>query len=283
MTRIISIKACLPVILSAAGCLSAKPGVAEPSYPLWELGAGVGVLTLPDYRGSDEQRNLIFPIPYVVYRGEFLKVDRERIRGLFYKTERLELSFSISGSPPVRSEDNKAREGMSDLDPTVEFGPQLTILLWEKQPYKLTAQLPVRKVIATDLRSAHNAGLLSNPILNLNIRDLGQAGWNLGLSGGPVFANRVYHQYFYGVEPEDAIPGRPAYDASGGYSGTQFTVALSKRFDNFWTGAFIRAYDLHGTAFDNSPLLERRNALMAGVGVSWIFSRSDKRVTSDNE
>jgi outer membrane scaffolding protein for murein synthesis (MipA/OmpV family) len=271
----------IPFILSAVVYLFARAGVCEESYPLWELGAGVGVLTLPDYRGSDERRNLIFPIPYVVYRGEFLKVDRERIRGLFFKTERLELSFSLSGSPPVSSGDNKAREGMPDLDPTLELGPQLNILLWDSEPYKLTAQLPVRKVIATDLRSVHNAGIISNPILNLDVRDIGQPGWKLGLSGGPLFANRVYHDYFYGVDPADARPGRPAYDASGGYSGTQFTVALSKRFANFWTGAFMRAYDLHGTAFDNSPLLKQRTAFMAGFGVSWIFSRSDTRVMSD--
>ena len=253
------------------------------SYPLWELGVGIGGLTLPDYRGSDEQRNLLFPIPYFIYRGEILKVDRERIRGLLFKTERVELNFSLNGSPPVKSKNNKAREGMPNLDPTLEFGPQLNILLWEyERRYKLTFQLPLRKVIATDLSSAHNAGLISNPILNLDIKNIGQQGWNLGLSGGPVFANRTYHHYFYGVDSDYATTGRPAYDASGGYSGAQVTLALSKRFPDFWTGAFIRVYDLHGVVFDDSPLLQQRLSFMAGIGFAWIFSRSDTRVMADD-
>ncbi|MFO1433505.1 MAG: MipA/OmpV family protein [Candidatus Competibacteraceae bacterium] len=268
----------LTAIISSMGI----PAVGAEPYPLWELGIGIGGLTLPDYRGSDEQRYLVFPIPYLVYRGEVLKVDRERIRGLLFKTERLELNFSLNGSPPVKSKNNKAREGMPNLDPTLEFGPQLNVLLWEDRPdYKLTFQLPLRKVIATDLRSAHNAGLISNPILNLDIKNIGQPGWNLGLSGGPVFANRTYHQYSYGVPAAYETAERPAYNASGGYSGTQVTLALSKRFPDFWTGAFIRVYDLHGTAFDNSPLLERHRSFMAGIGVAWIFSRSDTKVMAD--
>lgn len=271
------------LFLTAAISLMATTTFCAELYPLWELGAGIGGLTLPDYRGSDEQRNLLFPIPYFIYRGEILKVDRERIRGLLFKTERVELNFSLNGSPPVKSKNNKAREGMPNLDPTLEFGPQLNILLWEyEQRYKLTLQLPLRKVIATDLSSAHNAGLISNPILNLDIKNIGQHGWNLGLSGGPVFANQTYHHYFYGVDPDYATAGRPAYDASGGYSGAQITLALSKRFSDFWTGAFIRVYDLHGAVFDDSPLLQQRLSFMAGIGFAWIFSRSDTRVMADD-
>lgn len=271
------------LFLTAAISLMATTTFCAELYPLWELGAGIGGLTLPDYRGSDEQRNLLFPIPYFIYRGEILKVDRERIRGLLFKTERVELNFSLNGSPPVKSKNNKAREGMPNLDPTLEFGPQLNILLWEyEQRYKLTLQLPLRKVIATDLSSAHNAGLISNPILNLDIKNIGQHGWNLGLSGGPVFANQTYHHYFYGVDPDYATAGRPAYDASGGYSGAQITLALSKRFSDFWTGAFIRVYDLHGAVFDDSPLLQQRLSFMAGIGFAWIFSRSDTKVMADD-
>ena len=166
----LSIK-CHILLLTAAVSLLAMPRLHAELYPLWELGVGIGGLTLPDYRGSNEQRNLLFPIPYFIYRGEILKVDREKIRGLLFKTERVELDFSLNGSPPVKSKNNKAREGMPNLDPTLEFGPQLNVLLWEDKPdYKLTFQLPLRKVIATDLKSAHNAGLISNPILNLDIK-----------------------------------------------------------------------------------------------------------------
>ena len=53
--------------------------------PLWEAGAGVAVLDFPDYRGSDERQTLVLPIPYLVYRGDFLKADRDSVRAQFYK------------------------------------------------------------------------------------------------------------------------------------------------------------------------------------------------------
>ncbi|MFZ1980807.1 MAG: hypothetical protein WAU61_05820, partial [Smithella sp.] len=37
--------------------------------PLWELGVGLGLLQMPDYRGSDENRLYVLPYPYVIYRG----------------------------------------------------------------------------------------------------------------------------------------------------------------------------------------------------------------------
>ena len=94
--------------------------------PLWEAGGGAAVIDFPDYRGSDERHTFVLPVPYVVYRGEFLKIDRERVRGLFFKTDKAELDISLNGSVPVKSADNRARQGMPDLEPTLEVGPSLT-------------------------------------------------------------------------------------------------------------------------------------------------------------
>jgi outer membrane scaffolding protein for murein synthesis (MipA/OmpV family) len=61
---------------AACLCLLLGPGVkaAEADEkPLWELGAGVTALAFPDYRGSDQTRNYVFPIPYVIYRGDISK------------------------------------------------------------------------------------------------------------------------------------------------------------------------------------------------------------------
>ena len=112
-------------LLASLGLLLATLFIHAPSLaadkPLWELGAGIGVLDFPDYRGSDERSSYVLPIPYVVYRGEFFKVDRDSIRGELFESERLELDISLNGSVPVDSDDNDARRGMDDLDPTVEI------------------------------------------------------------------------------------------------------------------------------------------------------------------
>ncbi len=91
------------------------------------IGVGFAALLLPDYRGSDEYRVYPLPYPYVVYRGDVLKIDENEISGRIFKTDRILLDVSFYGSVPVKSSNNTARQGMEDLDPTFEIGPALKI------------------------------------------------------------------------------------------------------------------------------------------------------------
>lgn len=256
------------------------PGQAGEA-PLWEAGAGLAVIDFPDYRGSDERNTYVLPIPYFVYRGKFLKIDREKVRGLLFKTDRVELDVSLSGSVPVESADNEARQGMPDLDPTLEIGPSLNLALHRSEGNKtvLELRLPVRPVI--DIHAEYQ-GYVFQPQLNLDLHDpAGYTGWNLGLLVGPVFGDGRYHHYFYGVEPEDATPARPAYTAHGGYAGSQLIGALSKRFPNYWVGGFVKWDSLHGAAFEDSPLVRDSHNFTAGFAISWIFARSKTMVQED--
>jgi hypothetical protein len=64
----------------AVAVLAAAAPLAQADQPLWEAGVGVGVLRLPHYRGSDQSHTWVLPVPYFVYRGEFLRADREGAR-----------------------------------------------------------------------------------------------------------------------------------------------------------------------------------------------------------
>lgn len=273
----------LLIATAAAATIAAMPRTARPAeLPLWEAGAGIAVLDFPDYRGADERHTLILPIPYLVYRGEFLKADRESIRGQFYKDDRLDLHLSVNGSIPVKSGENSARQGMPGLDPTLEIGPNLTVMLLRSDTMHLALRLPVRAVIATDLSHARDAGWVFQPQINVDFYDrFPGPGWNLGFAAGPLFGNKRYHNYFYGVAPQFATSVRPAYEAGSGYSGTQWIAALSKRYPSYWVGGFMRADTLSGAVFETSPLVRQKETFSVGVAASWIFSRSSKRVNVD--
>lgn len=266
--------------------LCALTGAAPASshaeqLPLWELGVGAAAISFPDYRGSDERSNYLLPLPYFVYRGEFLKADRSQIRGLFFKSGRTELDVSINGSVPVKSKNNRARSGMPDLDPSLEIGPSLNVTLFDSadKRHSLKLRLPLRAVIASDFHHFEYQGVVAHPKLNLDNHDfLGQHGLNLGLAVGPLFATQRYHQFIYGVDGAYATVDRPAYRARGGYAGTQFVAALSKRFPRYWVGAFVKYDTLNGAAFDDSPLTKSKHGFTAGIGVAWVFSESKTRV-----
>ena len=255
----------------------ALPSATADDAPMWEAGIGIGVVGAPDYRGADEGRGYVLPLPYFIYRGERLRVDRRGIRGELLGTARASFELSANLGPPADSDENAAREGMPDLNPTVELGPVLDVLLRESVDggRRLSLRLPLRAAIATDLEHAEYIGAVFLPHLALDLRNVGPAqGWNLGLSAGPIFATDGYHDYFYAVPPEFARPGRPAYDAPGGYSGVSVGVTISKRFPKHWIGAFVRYDNLHGAVFADSPLVRTHHAVIAGFGISRIVAQS---------
>ena len=258
----------------------AHPARAQDA-PLWEAGIGVAGLHFPDYRGSEQSRNYALPAPYFVYRGDFIKADRGGLRSIFFKTDRLDLNLSAGASLPVDSSENRAREGMPDLRPSVEIGPSLSVNLWraDDRNAKVDLRLPLRAAFTVESRSRFIGGQFF-PNLNLDIaHPFGMPGWNLGLLAGPVFTDSRYNRYFYEVRPEYATAARPAFsDTGSGYAGMQFLAAVSKRYPNFWVGGFARYDTLKNAVFEESPLVTSKRYVAFGFGVSWIFKESTVRV-----
>jgi outer membrane protein len=260
--------------------LLAVPTCHAESRPLWEIGAGVATLSLPDYRGSDVVNIHLLPIPYLIYRGDILKADRNGLRGLLFDSERLEVNISLNGTLPTISGDNPARSGMDELKPTVELGPTADVHLWHSsdQEIRLDFRAPVRTGITVE-SDPKQIGWLFSPNLSLDVRDpAGLSGWNLGLQAGPYFNDREYNAYYYSVSPSEATAERPAYTASGGYSGSQASLSLTRRYPRYWVGGFMRYDALAGAVIDDSPLVERRRAFSAGIAMSWVFGESSRRV-----
>ena len=127
----------LAVVWLALGALAAAradvvTGADTNGPPQWEVGLfGVGA-RLPLYRGSDESKDYFFALPYLIYRGEVVQVEREGVRGLFYRGDRIETDISMGGNPPVKK-NAKARQGMPELDPLLEMGPAVRGILYRGQ------------------------------------------------------------------------------------------------------------------------------------------------------
>ncbi|MBI5782982.1 MAG: MipA/OmpV family protein [Gammaproteobacteria bacterium] len=263
----------IPTLMAA--CLLA-PAARAGDLPRWELGLGLAGLSIPDYRGSDEQRGYLLPLPYVQYRGEVFQIDREGAHGKLFASERVRIELSVNAGPPARSRDNEARRGMPDIDPTVEVGPSLEIyLLRDKARDRAwSIRLPWRAVAATDLSHVDGIGWVFAPHLNYEARRLD--GWGLGVAAGPLYASEKYHDYYYEVSPDHATATRPAYDAPGGYSGSRLTFTASRRFPDFWVGAFARYDRLSDAAFEDSPLVMKKTSFMAGVGIAWVLAEAKR-------
>jgi outer membrane scaffolding protein for murein synthesis (MipA/OmpV family) len=262
--------------LLAAACLA--HGAVAKEEPLYEFGLGLGAIVFEDYRGSATAHGYPLPLAYLLYNGKFLKANRDGIRGTLFNQDRFELNLSFDATTPVRSD--RERSGMPDLKSTVELGPSFDVHLMRSADHrvKLDLRMPVRAAMTVET-SPKIIGWTFTPRLALDIKSpWGFDGWNLGLLTGPLFADRRYHNYFYTVAPQYATATRPAYEAHGGYAGTQFISALTKRFPKFWVGAFVRYDTLSGASFEDSPLVQRKSYLVGGLGFSWIIRTSSKVV-----
>ncbi|NEX60528.1 MipA/OmpV family protein [Noviherbaspirillum galbum] len=272
----------MPVLTFLCACLPAMPAGAE-ALPKWELGLGAAGISLPSYRGSDVQRSEVLPAPYVVYRGERLQADRGGVRAELLRNDLFELNVSANLSLYRTTNDDPARRGMESLRPVAELGPTADFSLWRSADGRadLDFRVPLRAGFTIESSPRHVGWLLA-PNLRLRLHDLGgMPGLGLSLQGGPQFADRRWHDYTYGVRPSEATAARPAYAASGGYSGMQVTGTLSRRFGDFWTGAFVRVDSLNGAVFRDSPLVRQNQGVTAGLAVIWVFGKSSTLVNAE--
>lgn len=51
----------------------------EPTKPLWELCVAGGVMYSPDYPAADKNSLHALALPYVIYRGDFLRLGGDSI------------------------------------------------------------------------------------------------------------------------------------------------------------------------------------------------------------
>jgi outer membrane protein len=267
---------CCLLAAIALQCALASATAIAADKPLWEAWAGATGLAFPDYRGSDQTRSRFLPLPFLVYRGEFLRADRNGVRGVFFDNDSVELNASMNASFPVDSRDNRARQGMTDLKPTIEIGPDVDWKLWRSADGErlLSLEFPVRAAVTVQ-SPPRSIGWVFTPRINLDLGNFaGMAGWNVGLLASPRYGSRRYHEYFYAVAPAEATPWRGAYAANGGYAGTEFLAAVSKRYSNMWVGAFARYDSLSRAVFEDSPLVRRPYYAAAGFAVAWMFGAS---------
>jgi MipA family protein len=277
--RLIGLVAIALAICAAARADDVPPGDLKP---LWEFGLGAGVLAFNDYRGSTTSHVYPIPLPYFVYRGRILRSDESGLRGRLFNQDRVELSFSVNGTTPVRND--AVRRGMPDLRPTLEVGPALDLHLWRSadQLLKLDVRVPVREAFTIEA-SPRAIGAFAAPSIDLDVAQLRTPdGWKLGLLAGPLFALRSYDDYFYSVAPQYASPGRPAFAARGGYAGTQALLALTRRYPGFWIGGYVRHDTLAGASFADSPLVKTRDYWTMGFGVAWMITKSTRLVESED-
>ena len=266
-----------PVGTATALLLMTQAALAQTAEekPLFELGAIGAGGTFPDYPASGQNHFQALPLPYLIYRGEYLQLAANSIRGILFKSERVNIDVSASGALPTH--DDAARLGMPGLDYMAQIGPRLNILLArDATGGKYALQLPLRAVVSSDFKSVAYRGLVVSPEINYTHLNFLGSGGTLRLWIGPEFATARLMDYYYAVAPKFVIPGRPQYTATGGYLGSHLDLTyrypLNERSSIIaYTGPTLYA----GATNEGSPLFKKQYGMSAALAFSYSFYESD--------
>ncbi|HJP23600.1 MAG: MipA/OmpV family protein [Alphaproteobacteria bacterium] len=248
--------------------------------PLWELGLMAGGGLLPDYPAAAQNHFQWLALPYLAYRGKFLRSDKKGLlRGRFFKSDRVELDVSLKGSFPADSGDNEARRGMPDLDWLGEIGPRLQITLAKAaRDAKVELELPLRAVFSTDFSSFDTRGAVFAPELAYQHERLFDFA-EFKLSLGASYGTEKLAEYFYEVSDRYATATRAAYQAESGYIGSTLKLVMFKPLNRRWRlFAGLGADFHHGSANEQSPLYRDKTTMSVGFGFIWSALQSKQMV-----
>lgn len=252
-----------------------EAGGAMAPKPLWEAGVFGFAVSQAAYPGAAERTQRAFGLPFVIYRGKYLRVDENTVGLRAVKTPTTELDIGFAGSFGARSTDVAVRNGMPSLGTLFEFGPRLKVNLPAPTPRtRLRLELPLRAVVDVS-DSFHGRGLSFEPEVDLGLRLAG--GTRLGAKLGLIFGDRKLNDYLYGVAPAYATAARPAYEGKAGLIATRLGLSSASQLGKGWDLFTFARYDLvNGAANQDSPLVRKSGGASFGIGLSWTFWRSDR-------
>jgi len=250
----------------------------EGKLPLWEAGVLSATALTPAYPGASERLWRATLLPFLIYRGDVLRVDRGGVEARVVKKDDFEIDVGFSGALPASSRDVAIRQGMEDLGTLLEFGPRAKITLNRPTPgSRVRLQLPVRAVLEFQ-GGVRQQGVTFEPEISYESRDL-VPGWNMGTSVGLLFADQRLADYFYGVAPRYATAARPAYSAQPGLLATRLAFNASTAISpDLRVLAAVRYDSYQGAANTGSPLMQSSNGVSLAAVLVWTLGRSTQMV-----
>src|SRR5690554_3605938 len=200
----------LTLILGTYGTASWAADKEEPvmlERPLWEVGFGAGGIVQPHYPGAGERQTRGLGLPYMVYRGDILRIgDGQSARAVASENDLYEFSLSFDAAFDADSEGNQLRQGMPDLDFIFEVGPQMIFKLRnfnfdDGGRSELQFSLQARAAFSTDFSRIDHRGYVFEPMLRYRHYGLFRPELEGTVSIRPVWATRDLHAYFFDVDP----------------------------------------------------------------------------------
>lgn len=232
----------------------AAPAFAQEGPPRWTFGAMVADRDAP-YRGLDE--GLLF-VPLVRFEGE--RAYLRGLRGGWRLVDDEGFEFALIAQARLdgyKAEDSDFLAGMDDRKFSLDLGAAATFTS------KKLGALDLAVVADTFDRSG---GYEATAAWNVLFK---AGGWTVIPGALLRWQSSDVVDYYFGVRPDEALPGRPAYSGDSALT-PELSVLVSRPLSERWT-LFARAGQAWlPSEISNSPIVadDSSTSLFVAIGYS---------------
>lgn len=228
---------------------------AETRGSAWSIGLGLAI-SEPGYIGVNRQ---VTPLPLVFYHNGRFFIAGVSVGNVPYNGRHY--SFAILAKPRINrlsASDSSQLAGIQTREWSIDGGGRFSLFgKWGR----------LNASVFTDLLHRYN-GIESDLDYQYPIH---MTGWTLSPGIGVAWYNSPLTNYYYGVSPAEAEPGRPAY-SPGRATNPFIQFDLRVPFGNRWQLLGGVKYMHFARSIQDSPIVDRSDTLTVFLGVTYRFN-----------
>jgi len=235
-----------------------------PSPFQWSL--GIGAFSSPRPYVGAENSQIVAPLLEITYKKLYVQGIQAGYK--FFDTDKFSLDARMgivfNGLDP---EDSEYLEGMNKRRSTIEGG---FVFGWKPGKFRLNT------AFYTDMLGRSYGQQASTDFSRM--WTFNRYRWGLTPSIGMVWQSSNFVDYYYGVTPEEARPGRPPFE---GHSVINFRSSLLGFFFvnmRIRLVALVRIQRLDNEIYD-SPIVDQKRGIFGLVGLTYRFGKLPPRPT----
>jgi outer membrane protein len=248
------------VLAGGLGDLSSLPETPAEGKADFRALIGVGAVSRPEYIGSDRD-DTTAPIPLinVSYKDiAYFKFNRAGV--WFWKAGDTGVRFGALLKPRQGWDDSDDRllAGMGERDDSIEAGLNMA---WRSE----RAEIEVG--VLTDVSDESDG---NSAFIDLRYAFVKSPRWQLLGKVGFEYLDDDVTEYYWGVPPSQAVPGRSAYSPDEAWNTSVGLLATYSLSDN-WKLMGGAVYTLLGDEIEDSPIVKEDDSVTTVIGVAFKF------------